>query len=500
MISLLRKPIFLSGCLAAGFLALNLATADRSPVVWTDEVMFADPAVNAALGHGFTTTAWLQPRHAFFAGNAPLHSLVLVPWLDVFGVSPSAVRSLNYGLVLAAVCITVWAAKRLDLIRSNGAEVLLAGLILCGDGVSFSYRSGRYDCLGMLWIALMFASQTLKGPRIRALAIGLLAALVPATGLQLIPYVAMLGVLLLVLKGRPAIGDLAAAALGGLAGLALLAGFFRANGVLGEFQNSLSYFGGAHRSLARRGVDALRAPLIEPSSILLLMALLAILAGEFAQRKLKARSPVVVGLLVGIIIPCALGFTGKYVRYYAWMAYAPMALTLVASLDHSVKRGNLTRIVFGLTLLAGAVGFPARMALTLLEWDLRDPGPVGRLVAETVRPGDWIYTEFEAYYPAKVAAEETFLPPYLGIISVPGRDRVPAVMTPAERDRVNVLITKPDREAMTLEEFPGDWNRVGHYAAGSTRGAGLFGRLRFGSKPYELTVYRRAESAIGDSK
>ena len=57
MIALSRKHVAMGCCLAGIFLAVNLVTSDRSPVVWTDEVMFADPAVNATLGRGFTTTA-----------------------------------------------------------------------------------------------------------------------------------------------------------------------------------------------------------------------------------------------------------------------------------------------------------------------------------------------------------------------------------------------------------------------------------------------------------
>jgi len=43
--------------LAAVFLVLNVATADLFPVVWVDEVMYIDPAVNLYLGHGFRSTA-----------------------------------------------------------------------------------------------------------------------------------------------------------------------------------------------------------------------------------------------------------------------------------------------------------------------------------------------------------------------------------------------------------------------------------------------------------
>ena len=485
-----RSGLLAAFLLAAVFMAVNLATAERSPVVWTDEVMFADPAVNASLGRGFTTTAWLQPRETFFAGNAPLHSLVLIPWIEVFGVNATAVRSLNFALVLAVVAILVWTVKRLGLIRSNQVAFLLAILILCGDGVTYSYRSGRYDCLGMLWVALMFASQTLTRPLGRVLMIGPLCALVPWTGFQLIPYVGLLGLLLLILKGRSAIPDVVAAAFGGLVGLLLLAFLFREQGVLQEFRTTLFYIRGAQRSLAGMAWDFLRAPWVESSSVFLLLALIV---AAMATRPIKQRTIVVIGLLVGVVVPCALGFTGKYVRYYAWMAYIPMAVAVASTIDASRSRTALSRTIFGLALIAAGVGFPARLALTILEWQARDPGPVRRLVESHVGPADWVYAEFEAYYPAKRLAGELFLPPYLGIIAVPGRERVPAAMTLEERARVNVLITKPDRRDLTLREFEGTWREVGHYAADPSSHSGLLARLHVGSKPYDLTVFRRVE-------
>ena len=96
------------GLLLAAFLAFNLLTATRYPFVWIDEVMYADPAVNFLLGHGFTSSAWYaQPSGEFWAGNVPLHSALLWVWMKVFGFSITAVRSINYAY-LVAVCLLAW--------------------------------------------------------------------------------------------------------------------------------------------------------------------------------------------------------------------------------------------------------------------------------------------------------------------------------------------------------------------------------------------------------
>ncbi|MGZ3472339.1 MAG: hypothetical protein ACXVA6_20420, partial [Isosphaeraceae bacterium] len=80
-----RVELVLGSLLLSSFLAANLGTSSRSPVIWQDEVMFTDPAANLYFGQGFTTSAWFQSRGTLFAGNSPLYSLCLYPWIRVFG-------------------------------------------------------------------------------------------------------------------------------------------------------------------------------------------------------------------------------------------------------------------------------------------------------------------------------------------------------------------------------------------------------------------------------
>lgn len=489
-----KTDLLVFATLAAAFLAANLATSERSPVVWKDEVMFTDPAANLYFGRGFTSTAWFQPGDRVFAGNAPLYSLCLYPWIKVFGFGVVAVRSLNYVLILAVV-LTLWIALgRLALVRVARHRVLLALLVLCGDGVSYSYRSGRYDALGMLLASALLLALSLHSARSRGIALFGVAVLAPWAGLQLIPYVAILGVLTLLVLGLDrAAREVAAVAAGGAVGSALLLVFFGANGVLADFRASVAYLGGAKRLIGARVADALKAPITEPSTLILLGLLSALAASALSRRDARLRSPVGVGLMIGLVVPCALGFTGKYVRYYSWMAYIPMAVCLTAHLE-ATRAGRAARsALVAVALLACAVGLPARLTVVALEWKLRDVAPVRRLVLDQVGPTDRVYSEFEAYYPAKTAAAALYLPPYIGYRDGPGRDGA-GVMTAPERDGVNVLITKPDAEAETLRYFGGRWTRVAHYSGDESARLPLLARLGFGSKPYNLTVHRRRDA------
>ena len=47
-----RVELVLGALLLSSFLAANLGTSSRSPVIWQDEVMFTDPAANLHFDDG----------------------------------------------------------------------------------------------------------------------------------------------------------------------------------------------------------------------------------------------------------------------------------------------------------------------------------------------------------------------------------------------------------------------------------------------------------------
>jgi hypothetical protein len=484
-----RRELTLAGALLVAFFVVNLATAERSPAVWQDEVMFADPAVNYHQGRGFTSTAWFQPKEQFFAGNAPLHSLLLCPWLAAFGLGVASVRSLNYVLMLGAVAAMAFGLGRLGLIRTGRGLGWFLALALCGDGVAFSYRSGRYDCLGMLIGAGVFAALAVERPRLRAAAIALIAALIPWAGLQLIPYTALMCVPLLLLRGRKAIREVGAIAAGGALGAASLAGFFKGNDVWDEFLKSASILAGTRRALVERLTASAVAPTADLSSMLLLGALAVLLIAPVRRRAASPRAATV-GLLLGLAVPCAVSASGRYPRYYAWMAFLPMAAAFASAFEQHAPGGRLRAAAASLALLACLVGFPARLALTCLEWDLRDAGPVDRFVASHVGPGDRVFSSYEAYYAAKKSAGLVFLPFYIGRSFGLSPD-APTPITREERDEVDVLILKPDAVEATVAFFGGEWRQVDCLKADTPRRLPLLERKNFGSRPYDLIIFRR---------
>jgi hypothetical protein len=484
----------LVGIAFTGFLLVNLFTAERSPVVWQDEVALVDPAVNLSQGNGFTSTAWWQTGDRFFASNAPLYSMLLYPWISLFGVHATATRSLNYVLILGVISVLWLGLRKLELVRTAPARLLFAALVLCGNGVTFCYRSGRYDCVGMLIVSGIFAALAIKRRRVRFAVEVSLAALIPWAGLQLIPYIAILSLVLLVLRGRDAIGDVAAVVAGGILGSFALAAFFMEHGVWDDFLRACTIQSGARLSIVQRLARAIAAPLVDPSAVLLLVALVIVAIASIFRCEGRQRWAAAVGVSVGAGLPCAMGLLGRYPCYYSWMGFLPMAAALASTFDGPRPGRFVQGTVVAIALLACGVGLPARLLVVWFEWDLRDTGRVEKFVTSHLQPTDQVFSIYEAYYPAKASAKSVVLPAYIGEPFAP--DAPSGAITDDERERINVLILKPDCVDRSLEFFGGQWRQVAHYKVDPSGHAPLLKRLNVGAKPYDIIIYRRLGSDV----
>ena len=118
-----------------------------------------------------------------------------------------------------------------------------------------------------------------------------------------------------------------------------------------------------------------------------------------------------------------------------------------------------------------------------------DAGKVDRFVTSHLRPTDQVFSVYEAYYPAKASASGVVLPAYIGEPFAP--DAPSGAITPLERKRINVLILKPDCVERSLTFFGGEWQQVARYKADSSGRLTLLERLKLGSKPYDIIIYRR---------
>src|SRR5262249_48961178 len=94
--------------LVAGLFAVNLATIEIYSMAWFDEAGYTNPAINLAIGNGFTSSTWYNSIWGkFWCSNSPLYPLLLTPWIMWLGVHFAAIRSLNLVLI-SGTAIALW--------------------------------------------------------------------------------------------------------------------------------------------------------------------------------------------------------------------------------------------------------------------------------------------------------------------------------------------------------------------------------------------------------
>ncbi len=474
------------------FLAVNLGTATRYPSVWVDEIQFADPAVNLVLGHGFTSSVWVkQGATEFWAGNAPLYPGLLSVWLRPLGVSATAVRSFDYVLFLAFAWLLREFLARSGLVSDPRLRLAVLAVLMTAHGATFCFRTGRYDVLGMAWAALLAVlwagpADGLAVPRLAG--IFLVGALLPATGLQLIPASLLFAGLLVVFLGREALLRAALLVAGVATGVGALWAFFASHGAWQAFRASTSAVGVIGQGILGKVRDLPRVYAADKSLVLVLLAALVLAAAS--RRPLAAgwrRSPLAFGLAAAAVVPTALQVAAKFPIYYTWMAFVPLLVGVAAALDGpgegpSAVSPSVRLLSAGALVLASAIGLPARMLVVASVWDAKDPARLERYVREHVRPGESVVADFKAYYAVKLLPARIYAPPYLGIMST------------GEKGALTALLVRPEALAETVAAVGGSWVPAApEIAAGRVfpepRVFRLFREFREENSP--LRLYRR---------
>lgn len=472
--------------LLAGFLLFNLLTGTRYPFVWIDEVMYSDPAVNLYLGHGFTSSAWyVQHPNEFWAGNVPLHAVLLFLWLKIFGFSILAVRSINYVYMIAAALLLWRACIRLKLIVTSRARLLLLGLMLAGYSMVFAYRSGRPDCLTILLICGAIYIHSRECWRQRILGGASLAALIPWAGLQVLPLMAVGGVLLILYLGRKIVPAVLANWAGVALGLGTLYWFYSSHGVWNQFllsirqHTTIGFFGWLSRGELRH------SNLVPKDFSFMIIFLLAVLMffyqlsrrKDFAELK---KSPLSFGLVYSIVLTVALIGSGKFPTYYGWMTYVPLALCICMELSKAPD---------GMWRWACGIFLPAAMGISIVlhgvtamdDWRDRDYANVEKLISQNVNEHDWVYGDFSIYYAAKQRAAGIYTPLYIN------------EFLPEEKERLTVLAIASEEFQTVTNIIGGNWISTGQKfipeRAGFWSSRHNMGFLS--TQNYELEIYRR---------
>jgi len=440
---------------------VNLITGARSPTVWQDEVQVADAAINSVLGTGFVSTVSPFQDGALFARTV-LYSLALVPWLHTLGIGPLAVRSLGIVLMAGAAFVAWRGAVRSGRLRAAWLRMAVPALVLCGYGMARTYRSGRYDAVAILLVCAGWWAFHDPGRR-RAVVWLFCLSLLAAFAGPYVPVYAVLVALLIVLgTGRAGASRAGAVFAGTLASAGLFAGVHLALGTYAEMTASLS---GPHalpvsvsdRVAAAAGVLPGALFTDWSTSILLVVGIsCAVLIAR--ERRHALMRPLSTGAVAFAAIPVAFMLLGRYRSYYTWTAFLPVAVAVLVALDHALAAGSVrwrARALGAGVVLALLVGLPARTAVTVLQWDARDPDRARAFVERNTLPDDDALIGYQAYYGARLRAR-----------SVASRDSA-AYMTGEDYAAIDVIMAEPGLAERFAEAAGGAWHEVDRLEPGA---------------------------------
>jgi len=463
------------------FLVISLLTATRYPPVWIDEVQFTDPAVNLVLEGRFSSTVWIVQRgNEFWAGNTPLYTLMLAAWLKVFGISVLVVRSLNYVLMAVAIGLLWELTRREHWIRRPDLRLALCALLLTSRGMVFTYRMGRYDVLGLVLFAaaaLVWTGQ--KGAR-RNLLLGLLAALAPWAGLQLIAGAMVYCALILAFAGWSAAPAIASVLAGSGVGSLALYALYNSHGVWRAFRLSTTMVGTIGQSIGAK-LLSLPAIYLGDKSFTLVLAAAILLVLRDRRKLLPWRENLLVfGSLAAVLIPGSLAAIGKFPLYYSWMAFVPLAIAVIAELQAATSN-SARRAVCVMLIMAGLIGLPPRLVAVIWNWNSMSPKTTADFVASNLTPSDVVVADFKTYYPVKLRCKATYAPTYV------------QMMVPEERHSVSALLVSPRQYAMVAEAVGGQWHDTGISLESRYEPRALLSFLRdFEDQQYKVELYRRS--------
>jgi hypothetical protein len=431
--------------LILGFILLNIPLS-KFQIVFADEPGYTDPAVSAVLGQGFSSGAWYaQNDEAFFAGNVPLHELLLIPWLKLFGFGLLQVRSINW-LYVALGCALIW-----DLLRQTGwikrplNRLGIVTLLLFGETSYLLCHLGRPDGITFLLATAGLWLLSLSNRQLRLALFVLIGALSSWAGLQLVAYWIILSLIGLGFYRFKYFHEMIALGSGTLLGLAGLYLLYQHFGVWDDFLKSIL----PHTTSSSRSKYAFTGFYGDRSFLLLGLASCLIFSSELPRSSYPCRLTAWLGLTTISMIPLGLLLLGKFPAHYTWM---PLLATLLIAgkvletLNYKKWPIKLSLVFILVALLAG---YPRRVLVAALNWKDQTNAATQEFVGKYLKQNDHVLYSSQAYYAVKDKSERTY---YF--------NWYPRVMSEEEKEALTFLALDPEHFKEISQNLPGSWEKI----------------------------------------
>lgn len=456
------------------FLLISLVQVFRltSLSPWQDQIMFIDPAANLYFGNGFTSSAWFaQTKDEFWAGYPSLYSFLLYLWMRLFGFGIYTARSFN--CVLTATCaVMLWQAViRLKLISSPNNRLILITLLLLQLGYTNNAEQGRPDALMASLALLALLAYSIQVVWLRYLSLTGLCILFPFGGLALSAYTVVLSVLLLIYLRKLFLGELIAIIFGLLLGFLCTYSLYSANGVWDDFIISTLNNPTILAFSQRDKIGGIFGNRILQVLVISCFALVIhkVLKGEFKWVSVPS-----FGLAAIFWIPLGMRLAGAFQFCYSWMVVVPLGVCVCFSVDKLLKTTldrRLNSPILGIIIVLCLISSPYLSFIDLvLNWNSSNYFRIEAFVQENISSDEWVLSDPISYFAAKKGGKTVIYKPYLTVIS------------PQEKEKVSVLIVRPQDSSLLQAKLGGKWHK---------RGKPL--TIQYKKEVVELDIYRRGE-------
>ena len=258
-----------------------------------------------------------------------------------------------------------------------------------------------------------------------------------------------------------------------------------------DFLQAITRHTAAGQDVSAKLLDLPSLLSIDPSYTLLVFGALG-LCGYHAWRwrteTSLLRPTVVYPLIVAIATPIVLFIVGKYTTPYSWMGYVPLAFGACSAASLVTWNRSETVAGIGLLLFVCGIGFPARIGVSILQWEGRSYEPVERVVDQHTTSQDTVFSSYQGYYAAKAHAGTVYLPKHAVYLS--SAEKVEKLRA------VDKLILSPrGREAWLKfwsEQLEG-WRQIDRVGTEDRTFDTILGvRL---AQPYDIVIYVRQDAS-----
>lgn len=420
-----------------------------------DEPAYTDPALSLVMGQGFASGAWYaQGYESFWAGNVPLYQCLLVPWMKCFGTGVVAIRSLNILFVVAGSALLWAAVKKLGILKTSATRLATIGLILCSHAGAVWVNIGRPDAIGFTLMALLLWVFSWDRSWQRWFSLVLAAALTPWAAIPLALIVGFAAIAVLFFFRVQYLREFCCVALGGVLGTVSLLLLYLSQGVLDDFFQSIF----PHSSLFADQIRCIPPPVggikqrlggLTDVTLLSLYAATAF-ACLASWRASKSRPFLALSFASLVGVPLLLAGAGVFPMYYAWFAFVPGVLALMAIWERDLIRNPLMRIgILGALGCLVLIGSPRVWMMGLVYRTDDVNGNAERFVASVLDDNDVVLTQPQAWYGAKMSAHRV----YNGY-------RAPN-LTSEEAASITAVISNPMFFHAQREILKGEWQETG---------------------------------------